>query len=100
VSTDIYLTCEHGARVGDINVTGNLGSLLRAAGAGLGELKGMVASEVAVKCELALERIQRAPDYYKQFEAKNGWGTCEHAIYFLIALRDLCREYPLMTVEF
>ena len=47
----------------------------------------------------AITRMDLNPDYYRQFNATNGWGTYEQFVPWLEELRDKCVEFPNAKIE-
>ena len=45
-----------------------------------------------------IHELENHPDQYRQYEAKNGWGTIESTLRFYKELRRLCRKYPFAYV--
>ena len=41
--------------------------------------------------ERAIHRLKKNPEYFKQFEASNGWGTVEQMIPYLERFLDSCK---------
>ena len=41
-----------------------------------------------------LKRLKKRPDYYKQFNPENGWGTFEGLVEFVESYLAACKEYP------
>lgn len=78
----------------DINVTYNLGKMMKQAGCHVGDLHGKQASECILTVKLALARLTLYPDYYNQFNASNGWGTRETAVHIYNELIEAINSYP------
>lgn len=64
------------------NLTYNLGDMLRQAGMvdAWNGLAGKKGSKVAKALKPVIAELERDPDHYRTFEAKNGWGTYEEAL--------------------
>ena len=54
----------------------------------------MYVKDILVKLKNGLEDLKARPDYFKQFDASNGWGTYEHFVPFVQEVYDLYKQYP------
>jgi hypothetical protein len=81
------------------NITHNLGVMAGKAGIyeavwrpdGNGFTK---AGEIIQVLESGLEDMKKRPDYYRQFDASNGWGTYRDFVPWLEKYLEACKEYP------
>jgi hypothetical protein len=46
-----------------------------------------------------LADLKARPEYFKQFNAPNGWGMYEHFVPFVEKYLNACKEYPESTVN-
>lgn len=46
-----------------------------------------------------LQKLLNNPDYYKQFNAPNGWGVYEHFVVFVEKVSSYCKDHPDFIVE-
>ena len=52
-------------------------------------------NELYLKTLLKLyQQLENRPEYYKQYDAENGWGTYEGFLNFVKKAVDLCMEHP------
>lgn len=68
------------------NVTYNVGNMLRRAGIHPAILSGMTAKQAQPVIENAYMLMWQNPDYFRQFDASNGWGTYETTFDFVTKL--------------
>lgn len=110
MSLDVYLTndpCPHCVRGDDswsANITHNLGRMAHAAGIYTAvwrpEECGIVtAAEIADVLRPALEDMRARPEYYRQFDAENGWGTYDQFVPWLDEYLHQCEAWPHATVK-
>lgn len=57
------------------------------------------ASQLIEPLDRGLKLLQSDPERFKQFNAKNGWGTYEHFVEFVSAYRNACMQHPDANVE-
>jgi hypothetical protein len=110
MSLDVYLSDPTAAYDVDYlyeaNITHNLGTMANAAGIyealwrpeEIGKTK---ANEIIELLEKGLADLKARPEYFKQFNASNGWGLYEHFVPFVEKYLNACKEYPkaLITVS-
>jgi len=101
MSLDFYLQRVQPTDVFDANITHNLSKMWSEAGCykALYQSEGKTAQEVLPDLLKALDDMERRPEYFRQFDAHNGWGTYEHALPWLRKLVDACNEYPDATIR-
>jgi len=64
------------------------------------ELKQEIrASEIIPLLEKGLKDLKARPDYFKQFNSSNGWGTYKHFVPFVEEYLNACKEYPDALIE-
>lgn len=82
-----------------INVTYNLGKMLRAAGFPPWDaLIGAPASEAGGMLQSVADELVRAPDKYRKFNPPNGWGNYEGALEFVTRFAAECALNPEATI--
>lgn len=57
------------------------------------------ASEIIPILEDGLNNLKEKPDFFKQFNASNGWGLYENFVPFVENYLNACREYPDAIVQ-
>ncbi len=57
------------------------------------------ASELIRPLSEGLQKMKADPDHYKQFDAKNGWGTYEDFVPWIERYLEACKQNPDATVE-
>lgn len=57
------------------------------------------AGEIIDILEKGLQDLKDRPDYFKQFNASNGWGMYEHFIPFVESYLESCKEYPTAIIN-
>lgn len=88
----------------DTNITHNLGKMAGKAGIYYAlwrpEEKGWTtAKQIKRSLKSGLKKLKEKPDYYKQFNAENGWGMYEHFVPFVEEVLNACEEYPNAIIE-
>lgn len=124
MSLDIYLTspappplptCPHcGQTIGKqgesdeeewtTNITHNLSRM--AAEAGIYEVTWRAGENNIVTAHHLIEPLERGlvelinrPEHFRQFDAKNGWGTYDHFVPWVQKLLQACKDHPNFTVR-
>jgi len=87
-----------------VNITHNLGSMARAAGIYEAcwrpeEIGAVKASDIIPILERGLKDMKERPEYYKQFNPENGWGTYDEFVPWVESYLNACREYPDAIIE-
>jgi hypothetical protein len=54
----------------------------------------MYAKDIISIVEKGLADLKARPDYFKQFDAENGWGLYENFVPFVEKYLEACKEYP------
>lgn len=54
----------------------------------------VIAKDIIPILEIGLARLKSDPDYFKKYNASNGWGMYEHFIPFVEKYLEACKEYP------
>ena len=86
------------------NITHNLGEMAEKAGIYSclwhpEETRIVTAADLAERLVPALADMKARPEYFKQFDAPNGWGKYEHFIPWLEKLIEACNEHPKANIE-
>jgi hypothetical protein len=87
----------------DANITHNLGKMAAEAGIYQAlwrpeEQGWSVASQLIPTVELGLSKLKSDPEYFKKFDAFNGWGLYEHFVPFVEKYLDALKKYPSATI--
>lgn len=105
MSLDVALKCDHGHYAYDDNVTHNLVRMAKEAGVYVAcwhperIREGIRAKELLSHLAMGLNNLRERPDFYRQFEPENGWGSYNGLVRFLEKYTDACREFPDHIVE-
>lgn len=104
MSLGISLVQEIETEVYETNITHNLGRMAEALGIYKllwrpEEIRVDKAFQLITPLREAIRDLEGDPEFYKGFDAENGWGTYEHFLPWLRELLVACREYPQSTVE-
>ena len=83
----------------DDNITHNLGEMAEAAGFYQHlwrpeELEITIASELTEGLRNSLSDMRARPDFYKQYNPENGWGSYEALVNFIEEYLRACEKYP------
>lgn len=102
MSLDVYLYKEEEC-VYDSNITHNLNIMAYKSGIYEAlwrpeEIGITKASELIEILENGIKDLKERPDYFKQFNASNGWGMYEHFVPFVEKYLNACKEYPESTI--
>lgn len=99
MSLDIYLYKYKRASIFDSNITHNLNKMAEAAG-----IYGCVwrpeengfenAGQLIEPLEKGIKELKSKPDFYKQFEPDNKWGTYDDFIPWLEEYLEACKNNP------
>jgi hypothetical protein len=81
------------------NITHNLGTMADKAGIyeylwRPEEINCTVAKDLIDPLTIGLEKLKSDPDFFKQFNDKNGWGTYNVFVPWIQEYLDACIEYP------
>lgn len=88
----------------DANITHNLGKMASEAGIYKAcwrpeEINATKAGDIILILEKGIKDMKKRPDFYKQFDAENGWGTYKDFIPWLEDYLDACKKYPDAIIE-
>ena len=86
------------------NITHNLGEMADKAGIYYAlwrpeEIEKTKAGEIIELLKEGLNKLKASPEYFKQFNAENGWGMYEHFVPFVEKYLEACQKYPDATIE-
>jgi len=101
MSLDVYL--DAGDEVFSANITHNLGAMAREAGiyeaVWRPEEHGYeCAGQIVEVLEKGLKAMEACPEHFREFNAKNGWGTYDQFVPWVKRYLEACREYPNATI--
>lgn len=102
MSLDFYLEYkndDNDIEVFDINITHNLTKM--ASEAGIYEslwhpetINAVYGKDIIDILEKGLKKLKERPEYFKQFNASNGWGMYKHFVPFVEDCLNACKQYP------
>ena len=95
---------EEDGRVYSANITHNITEMANRAGLYMAlwrpeEMGYTEAYQLIEPLEEGLKRLLRDPDYFRKFNAANGWGTYEVLVEFVENYLAVCKEFPGALVE-
>lgn len=104
MSLDFSLQAVRRTEVFSSNITHNLGEMARQAGLyealwhpDAGEYK--TASQIIPVLEKGLADLKARPEFFAQFNARNGWGMYKHFVPFVEKVLVACKENPDAEIE-
>ena len=104
MSLDVYLKAIRPVTVFDANITHNLGKMADAAGVYYAcwrpeEIGCKYASDIIPILTKGIVDMKARPDYYRQFEPENKWGTYDDFVPWLEKYLAACIENPDAEIE-
>jgi hypothetical protein len=104
MSLNISLSRKMKVEMFSANITHNLADMATAVGVysflWYPEKSGIKKAAQLIKpIEKAVDLLEKHPDEFKKYEAKNGWGTYDDFLIWLKEVRDACEIYPDAEVE-
>ena len=86
------------------NITHNLGEMANKADIYKAcwrpeEIGAIIAKDIIPILEKGLEEMKMRPDYYRQFDSPNGWGTYDHFVPWVEEYLMACKKYPDAIIE-
>lgn len=60
---------------------------------------GTKASDIVPTLTEGLKQLEERPEYFKQFDSFNGWGTYDDFVPFVIEVLEACKAYPDALVK-
>lgn len=107
MSLDVYLyrtvEGEPDTCVYESNITHNLGRMAGVAGLYHAcwrpeEINCTQAKHILPLLETGYQNLVTFPEFYKQFNASNGWGMYEHLVEFVKDYMHSCQQYPSAVI--
>lgn len=88
----------------DRNITHNLNKMAEAAGTYMHmwrpeEIGITHARQLIEPLKEGLAKLKADPEYYEQYNAKNGWGLYENFVPFVEQYLEACMEHPDARIE-
>lgn len=104
MSLSVYLTKPVPTEVYCANITHNLGKMADAAGIYQHlwrpeELGITTAGELIDPLAAGLARMEADPEFFRQYDASNGWGTYNHFVPWVQRYLEACIEHPDALIE-
>jgi hypothetical protein len=86
------------------NITHNLGKMAEAAGIYQylwhpEDTNAETAKDLIVPLEEGYKELVENPDYYKVYNAANGWGMYDHFLRFVEDYLEACKKFPKARIE-
>ena len=103
MSLDVYLTTKdidgNEIEAYEANITHNLGKMASKANIYRAlwrpeEINAKKAKDIIKLLEDGLVDLKKSPEYFKKFNAPNGWGMYEHFVPFVEKYLEACKKYP------
>ena len=90
---------EREEEVFDANITHNLNKMADKAGIYYAcwrpeEIGAIKAKDIIPLLEKGYEDMKERPDYFKQFNSPNGWGTYKNFLPWVEKYLEACKKYP------
>lgn len=57
------------------------------------------AKDIISLLKKGLKDLKNKPEYFKNFNSPNGWGTYEHFVPFVEKYLEACKKYPEAIIE-
>lgn len=88
--------CYESVEVGEFNITHNLTTMALKAGlyTVMWHPTKTVARDFIVPLAVGLVKLLSNPDYYREFNPENGWGTYEYLVEVVSDLLEVCINFP------
>ena len=104
MSLDVYLKAIRPVTVFDANITHNLGKMADAAGVYYAcwrpeEIGCKYAGDIIPILIKGIADMKARPDYFRQFEPENKWGTYDNFLPWLEKYLAACIENPDAEIE-
>lgn len=99
MSLDVTLLAMRKIDVFEANITHNLNTMAKEAGIYKHlwrpeELGVKVANELIEPLKIGLQRLKDTPEYFKQFNPENGWGSYDVFVPWVEKYLAACKENP------
>lgn len=104
MSLDVSLMENKPCEVFTANITHNLGKMAEAAGIYYvcwrpDEVDCKYAKDIVRFLEAGLEDMKARPEFYKQFDVENGWGTYDDFLPWVERYLAACKACPDAEIE-
>lgn len=104
MSLDVSLVDEHGEEMFHKNITHNLNQMADKAGMYYhlwrpDEIDVVVAEQLIAPLHKGLLELVEKPDFYKQYNPPNGWGSYDYLVIFVKEYLQACILNPTLKVE-
>ena len=104
MSLDVTLSKIMLTEVYTANITHNLGKMAERAGIYKhlwrpDEIGITKAQDLIQPLTDGLEKMEKYPDYFKQFDAENGWGLYIHFVPWVRNYLEACKKHPDAEIE-
>ena len=104
MSLDVSLMVTKPTEVFEANITHNLGRMPQEAGIYEAcwrpeEIGAKQAVDIIPLLEKGLADLEARPEYFKQFNATNGWGEYEDFVPWVRKYLDACKAWPDAEIE-
>jgi hypothetical protein len=88
-------TCGNGHdQIFDRNYTYNIAGIAKEAGFSVRDFDDKSGAEIVAILEPAIERMQKDPEHFRQFEPSNGWGDFDTFLELLESLLTITKKNP------
>ena len=77
MSADIYVTATQRVRVASVNITYNLGPMLREAGMDWEDFTRLETATLVARLRFTIAELESRPERYRMLNPPNGWGSYE-----------------------
>jgi hypothetical protein len=57
------------------------------------------AEDIIEILEQGLKALKRDPEFYKKYNAENGWGTYKHFVPFVENILKACKQHPTAVIR-
>ena len=102
MSLDITLSYNNDGNeidVFDANITHNITKMAEVAGIYEAlwhpeKINAKKAKDLIEILTFGLEKLKRKPDYFKESNSSNGWGTYKQFVPFVEEVLEACKQYP------
>ena len=99
-----YINDGHKIPVDDLNITHNLTTMANKAHLYKAiwrpsKVNIKYAKDLIEILSVGLHELETKPDYYKQFNPDNNWGSYDILLIFIKVYLNLCKEYPNALIQ-
>lgn len=75
MSADIYVSATKRVRIASVNITYNLGPMLREAGMDFEDFTRLESAALVARLRFTIAELASRPDRYRMLNPPNGWGS-------------------------